>query len=271
MTFQPTPALPTRLRRWSLAAALLATTAAQAAVGPALTDHGDGRLADIAYGNGGSIFQLDPMLFVLGLGQGSAKNPTSPTLSPLQFSYVLSNENTSLMTIDYRVRNPSVETFNQLRLMVFANPDGDGTDFVDLVSETWGPAAAGDPAMREGRAFPATNILGEFGINNNLSEGLTPLDAACTSLPGCDATVGLQWNAATLGPGETFQVRLGLSDDGQSLSSRWLDISSVNNPGTVLTVSGVSSVIAVPEPATTALMLAGLGAVGLLAGRRRAG
>lgn len=255
------------------AAALLAAGTAQAAVGtPATTEFG-GSMADIAYGNGGNIFQLEPMLFLLGLGDSGNPQTVANRNAALQYSFSVSGAGTGLMTIDYRLRNTSAsETFNQLRFMVFANPDG-AADFMDTLSESWGPATAGDPVLREGRAYvdPVSGIKPGFGLNNNLSEGLQPLDPDCGAAPGCDATVGLQWNAALLAPGETFHLRLGLSDDGQALSKRFLQATSVSDPGTVLTFSGTGVVTAVPEPGAVWMLLAGLGVLGSLARRRVAG
>lgn len=257
--------------RIALASALLVAGSANATVGAPLTAEANGLMGDIAYGAGGNIFELEPLLSVLGLSPAGNAKSVADKNSALQFSYLVSGEGTSLMTIDYRLRNiSSNQSFSQLRFAVFANPDG-APDFADVLSETWDPAAKADPALREGRAFLNAGIKADFVINNNLSEGVQALDADCRSVTGCDATVGLQWNADTLAPGETFHVRLGLSDNGQSLSGRFLTISAVSDPGTVLTFSGQGAIVPVPEPGAAWMLAAGLAGLGWLARRRAAG
>ena len=250
----------------ALVAALGLANAAQAAVGPPGATSTNGSMDNIGYGSAGNIFQLQPMLFVQGLG--SASDPLSVvTLNPLlQFSFAVAGAGSSLMTIDYRITNNSnSESFNQLRFMLFANADGDAVNFLDRVAETWGAQAVGDPARREGREFvdPSNTLLSKFQVNANLTEAFD----GCLSGVGCDATVGLQWNAALLGPQQSWLVRVGLSDNGQHLSSRFLDIVAVDSPDTTLTLSGVASITTVPLPLSG--LLFGSGLVALLARIRR--
>ncbi|MEO5735032.1 MAG: PEP-CTERM sorting domain-containing protein [Rubrivivax sp.] len=262
-----------RWRAVAAAAALAASSGAQAVVGAPAIVGPSGDMQDIAYGSGGNVYQLLPWLYVQGLG--NAGTPSSiVVLNPdLQFSFAVGGVGTNLLTIDYRIRNVSAtDSFQQLRLMVFSNPDGDSTQYLDRMSAVWGPALPGGPVLHEVRAFsndPFETIPSRFRLNNTLTEGANPVDAACAAASGCDATVGMQWNAPLLGPGESFLVRVGLSDNGQSLSSRRIVADALNSPATTLTLSGLSQVIPVPEPSTLAMLLAGVGVLAHLSRRRR--
>jgi len=260
-------ATSTRLCRLALASALVVAGAAQAAI---MTPVDPATVAD--YGKGGNVFDLTPSLFVQGLGNADDPVSVAALNADLQFAApVVSGWGSNLLTIDYRLHNAGSSSFGPLRFMVSTNPDGDSVEYLDMLSQTWGAAAAGDPTLREGRAFtdnPFDTITARFRSTNQLNEGLSALDAACTLPAGCDAVIGLQWDAPTLGPGETFRIVVGLSDNGQHLSSRWVDATAVNSVDTVLTLSGVSSIVPVPEPATVAMLAAGLAMLGIAARRR---
>lgn len=269
---QPRVSVSTGLRATALAALLLAAAAADATlVQPPIMD---GTFAD--YGAIGNIFELKPQLSVQGLGSPADPGSVVALNPALQYQVTSTGIGTTLMTINFEVRNVSpTDSFFDLRFMVYVNPDGAPSgaplEFLDVLTETWGAAAAGDPVRREGRVFvsPADTIVSRFQLNRNLDEGPPAHDPGCLAPAGCDATVGLQWNAAQLGPGEIFRVKFGLSDDGQHLSSRWIDASSVASPAdTALRISGLSAIIAVPEPGAAWMLAGGLVLLGAVMRRR---
>jgi hypothetical protein len=241
---------------------------ASAAVGPPGSSDQAGSLSDIAYGQTGNVFQFQPLLFVSGLG--AASDPLSVVaLNPaLQFAWSHAGSGSGQMQIRYQIDNISnSESFNDLRFMVFLNPDGEQTNFLDRISETWGAGGAQEPSRRETMPFtndPFDSITARFRTGGNLQDGAPP--AACTALAGCDATLGLQWNAATLGPKQSMFVTVSLSDLGQSLSARSLQATAADAAGTVLTVSGIVQVV--PEAPAWAMTLAGLGMLSAWLGRR---
>jgi hypothetical protein len=209
---------------------------------------------------------LRPALFVQGLG--NADDPlTIVNHNPLlQYGFSVTGEGSSLMKVDYTISNTSqTDSFNQLRFMLVTNPDGDSVNFLDPVSETWGAPVSGDQNRREAREFsdPSSTLFAGFQLNGNLTEGTD----ACLSGADCDATVGLQWNAPLLGPRQTLLVSIGPSDDGQHLSSRFIDVTAVNSPNTTLTLSGVASISTVPVPLSG--LLFGSGSLALAAGVKR--
>lgn len=274
------PCLRSAAWRPLAAAAALACCAvlpAHAVVGSGgTTPDATGSLFDVAYGGSGNLFTFEPLLFIGGLG--TASDPLEVTgRSPAALSYgvSVSGAGTSLMTIEYRITNKSAsESFSQLRLAVVANPDGEQTNFLDRATESWGAALPGDATAREVHG-PAANPLDAIKNRFIATGALTNAapDAGCAAAAGCDASVGLQWELpasnASLDPNESFVLRLALSDNGQSISGRSLTFTGVGVAGTALTVSGIGQVVAVPEPSTWAMCLAGLAAVAGIARRRR--
>ena len=245
-----------------LAAAVVAlmfgASAAQAAVTVVNAPNAFGDFAGITYGNGGEVFELQPYVFINGLGGGDAAKTVVQRNSNLDFTFSHRNLGPGLLEVEYRIANNSlVESFDQIRFMVFANPDGDTALFADRIGESWGGPVAGEAARRETMALPTLdNIISGFRLNNNLTDGSPP--AGCSGGGGCDAIVAMQWNLASLKPQEAFVLRIGLSDDGKALSSRYLTATALNSPATELTFSGAYTVAVVPEPGTTALWGAGL-------------
>lgn len=264
------------IRSAAATAALLATVAAHATMGSTTLDYGGGISTDtgLTYGptGGGNVFQLTSFLAIEGMGVPKSPTDLVKLNSLLSFNATVSGAGTDLVTLTYTITNKgtqAADAFNKLRLWVFANPDGDQVNYLDKLGEVWGAQGAKDPVAREGGELDLgpNSILGRSPANFGLTD--TPITGVCTTSAGCDGVFALQWNAATLGAGESFVLRIGLSDGGKALSSRYLTATSIADPSTMLTFSGVSEVTpAVPEPSQVALMLAGLGVMGLLASRR---
>jgi hypothetical protein len=263
----------TFIRRGLLLAAVCASYGqAQAVLTVTQAPNAFGDFSDITYGNGGNLFELQPYLFVNGLGGASDAKSVVGLNSALDFSFSWGQSNANTVVVQYRISNLSeTQSFDNLRFMVFANPDGDSQDYADRVTESWGAATPGGPTRRQVFALPGAvfdNVVSTFKANNNLADGAP--SGACAAATGCDATLGLQWNAAQLKPGESWLVQVGLSDAGSRdvLSARWLMASAVNSPNTSLTLSGLATVSAVPEPGALPLLLAGLLAVGTVVRQR---
>jgi hypothetical protein len=262
-----TPVRSLRLNSMALAVSLAAAGSANAV----LTVPADASFSD--YGIGGNLFAIEALLYVQGLGSAGLPQNVVALNPLLQYSSAISGLGTSLVTIDHRIRNVSpTQTFDDLRFMMYANPDGDTTEYLDEVVENWGVAQAGDPVLHEVREYsddPSVGVLANFLLNNTLVEGADAIDAGCRSFSGCDATAGLQWNALALGPGETFRVQVAFSDAGQQVSARWIDFVAVNSPDTTLRMSGRSTIVPVPEPSVALMLAAGLAVLGFAARRRR--
>jgi hypothetical protein len=230
-----------------------------------------GELDDVNYGTQG----IADGKVTLGISElGGTLPPEQQVLGvpELSYSYSLSGLGSGLLTIEYVITNAasSLKTWTNLSFSFFAQVDGEQTNFIDAVGETWGAKQAGDPDKRQSQAWDGTS---EGSLSNTWSkpggapagEG-TAVSPACAT--GCDAELALQWSLAALNPGESFIVRVGLSDDGQHLSSRYFTTTGAGLAET-LTISGTASVVAVPEPQTWAMLLAGVGAMGAIARRQR--
>jgi len=169
------------------------------------------------------------------------------SVAGLNFSSFVSGDGTGLLEINYLLRNTSFSTSFNLGFIARVDPDGGGLLTNDTGIFTFPSVAAGEPVRWE--------IDSSSGnIDSNINPGGL-LDNSNNCLVSCDLIYALQWDFGQLDPGQTAIVRLGLSDNGQALSSNFLDANSVSDSAT-LRLSGVASVV--PIPAALPLLLSGL-------------
>jgi hypothetical protein len=268
--------------RLKLAGAILAaalSASAQSAVtmpgGDALGKTGD--FININYGSGdlGTVFQLNALLYVdevKSTDQIVNQLTTFTKLAVDRNGFGPTGLGTGLGEFDYRVTNVGTTAQSDLRFMTVLGVDGNPNTQKESVAETWGAKQAFDPDRRQTLDWDGvpSHSLNNLWIASNgaASPAGSGVPAACGVK--CDTFVGLQWDIPVLNPGESFLVRVGLSDDGQHLSSRFLTITADPTGGisNALTFSGTAQVVSVPEPSSYAMLLGGLALVAFTWRRR---
>ncbi len=214
----------------------------------------NGAFDEINYGTTGLLY-LTPYLYTGELSVTESPTTTATT-TDLTYSYAIENLGSSMATVTYRIGNEGSDVFTDLRFIVDAQADGSSSfsDSAETVPSPWGAASPGDPDQFQIADFN-DDLPNTLGANNGLNGSDT-----CGGT--CDVDFALQWNLAQINPGDVWSIAVGISDDGQTLSTRFLSATSVDTANTVLTFSGQASVSQVPLPPAFALYLLGLSTIG---------
>lgn len=250
----------------SFALGLLATGPASSAInfGPGGDDLLNGAFNQMSFGSAGRA-NVTPLLYI---DDFAVTKPASQAVvgSDLSFDYSVLGIGTSTVTINYSVTHNGDEfsdPFTDLRLMVATRAKGDpgALDTATPVGFA-SPPAAGDAAqfriLDAGAAGPSPiEIL--IGANS--------LDGSNACGAGCLPEMALQWNRASIAPGDTWTVNFMLVDDPSLVAGgRYLQSASFGGSGQQFIVGNP---VPVPEPGTYALLFAGLGMLALAQRRRR--
>ena len=248
-----------------LVVAMLPASGAMAAVTVG-TDWGDGSFDDVGYGvpSATGLAYVTPFLFAGGLLDSPTVIDTTTLLS---YSYSVSGLGSNRMEVSYWVANDDIASFDDLRFIVKVDPNGNlaadpFAGFNDTAGTQWGAKVGGDPDNFQIAEFEFGGGLQDRIFSNNGLDGTN-------TCPGgtCDVDFALQWNLASLAPGEIWHITIGLADDGTALSTRFLQAMSADGPNTNLTFSGTASVV--PLPAAVFLLGSGLAGLFGIGGRPR--
>jgi len=228
--------------------------------------------ADITYGDGSGEAFVTPLLFATDFGNTQPAK-TQVSGAGIDYSYSFSGAGTSAVELDY--------TFTSTRKPTDPFPDVTGLRFMldviaygsnaavttDKATQQWPGAVAGDPDKRQ---IQDLNIgaLKSLLISNN---GIGVNDGMNNCAPaGCTTNFGLEWDLATLAPGQTWSIKVKLVDSPALVNGgRFLRADSVDVQGNTLIMGNPTLV---PEPITWMMLLAGfvlLGMVRIVAGGRR--
>ncbi len=250
----------------ALALGLVAAGPASSAInfGPSGDDLANGAFNQMSFGSAGRA-NVTPLLYIDDFG---ATAPASQAVvgSDLSFDYSVLGIGTSAVTVSYSVTHGGDEfadPFDDLRLIVATRAKGEPGSL-----DTATPIGFGNP--------PAAVDAAQFRILDAGAAGPSPIEIliganslngsnACGA--GCLPEMALQWNRASIAPGETWTVSFMLVDDPSLVGGgRYLQSTSLGGSGQQLIFGNP---VPVPEPGTYALLFAGLGMLALAQRRRR--
>jgi hypothetical protein len=245
-----------------IALAILPTSGVQAAMVLG-TDWGDGSFTELSYGASGLAY-VTPWLYVGDFAAtDSPSNQAAVSLLDFAQPPAVSGLGTPAMEVTYSFTNNDSLAFHDLRFMLNVEASDTAAPNYDIDEglAIWGTKSADDPDQYEIAVY---DLFAPGGIPDSILGGT--LHGTNTCVAPCDVDTALQWNLASLEPGQTWQVLVHLSDDGSAVSSRYLQAASNLDPvSTTLTFSGTAAVV--PLPST--LVLLGSALAGILGFVRR--
>jgi hypothetical protein len=208
---------------------------------------------------------ITPLLFSSDLAQ--IDSPAAVVLgTDLSYSYNTAfSFADSVFTLTYTISNDALATdpFDDLRFFVNVRAKGE-QGFNDAVGA--GLPAGNDPdnfQVFDGSVAPPVldRIISAANLNG------TTQGTCGSPATGCSTELALQWDRASLAPGESWQIQLMLVDNPALVAGgRYLAAQSLGPSGQQLFLGNPTLV---PEPESYALMLAGLGLLSWMQLRRR--
>ena len=240
-----------------LAAALGLALAGNAAAAITGTDTLlDGSFNQLGFGADGRM-NVTPLLYVGDFGATDVA-ATQVLGSELSYAYAVSGFGTPVLDLLYTVTNdPGASApFSDLRFLLNVRVRGEpGAGDIATAVGFGAPVQPGQPEQFQ--VFDAA-ALGPGSIERMRSaNGLNGSVAGACGGAGCATDLGLQWNRASLAPGESWQIAVQLVDDPSLVAGgRYLSTLSAGAGAQALLVGNVALV---PEPETYAMLGAGLG------------